>query len=349
MSGGAPFSCPAPGSSAGTVTLAHGGGGRLMHRLLDDLILPALDDPALAAGLDSALLDLGSSRIAFTTDTFVVKPLFFPGGDIGKLAVNGTANDLAMCGARPLYLSAALVIEEGLPMETLHAVVHSLGTAARTAGARLVTGDTKVVERGKGDGLFVNTAGIGLVELTPPPEPSRIRPGDAIIVTGDVGRHGIAVMAEREGLRFETTVESDTAPLWPLVAALRDAGIEIRSMRDATRGGLATVLVELATAGGVDLEIVEEDVPVLPQVRAACEILGLDPLYVANEGRAVLFVPADQARPAVELLSTLGPGADATVIGKVTGAGAREVVLRNTIGSQRLLTMPSGEQLPRIC
>ncbi|MBI4677950.1 MAG: hydrogenase expression/formation protein HypE [Elusimicrobia bacterium] len=331
------------------ILLAHGGGGRLMHQLLDDVFLPAFADPALETRHDGAVVEVGKTRLAFTTDSYVVQPLFFPGGDIGSLAVHGTVNDLAMCGARPLYLSAGCILEEGLPVADLRRVVASMREAAGRAGVRLVTGDTKVVGRGKGDGLFINTAGIGVVEHGLVVAPSSVRPGDAVVLSGDVGRHGMAVMAVREGLSFESAIESDSAPLNGVVSALLAAGIEAHALRDLTRGGLATALVEIAEARRVRIEFDEAAVPVREDVEGACEILGFDPLYVANEGRFVAFVPEHQADQAVGIMRGHEAASGAGRIGKVGAEGRPMVVLRSKIGAARLVDMLSGEQLPRIC
>jgi len=340
-------SCPVPLGHAGTVQLAHGG-GRVMRDLLESLFLPAFDNPALAARHDSAVVGCGAARIAFTTDTYVVHPRVFPGGDIGTLAVYGTVNDLAMAGARPLYLSASFVHEEGLPLAELARVVHSMRAAADACSITLVTGDTKVVDRGKGDGLYVNTAGIGTVPDGLDLGPRRVRPGDAILVSGDVGRHGIAVLSVREGLAFETEVASDCASVAPLVEVILGAGIDVRCLRDPTRGGLATVLNEIALDGGVGIEIDERAVPVDDAVAGACELLGLDPLYVACEGRMVAFVRDDESERALALMRGHAIGAGAARIGTVFPA-AGTVTLRTRLGSRRLLDLLSGEQLPRIC
>ena len=330
------------------IQIAHGGGGRLTARLLEEVFYPELGNAALLARHDGAVLDVAAGRLAFTTDSFVVKPLFFPGGDIGTLAVNGTVNDLAMCGARPLALSAGFILEEGLEVETLARVVASMRAACAAAGVSIVTGDTKVVERGRGDGLFINTAGVGLARGAPV-EPSRVRPGDAIVLSGDVGRHGVAVLAVREGLEFETRLESDCAPLVAPVAALFDAGLEVHCLRDLTRGGLATGVLEIAAAAGLDAEIEEDAVALVPEVRGACELLGLDPLYVANEGRFVVYLPAAQAPKALDLLRAHPVSAGAALIGRVGDGTRGRVTLRTSIGSRRVLDLLSGEQLPRIC
>jgi hydrogenase expression/formation protein HypE len=333
------LSCPLPGPADDRILLAHGGGGRLMHQLIARVFQPAFG----GAEHDGAVLPPAAGRLAFTTDSYVVKPLIFPGGTIGDLAVNGTVNDLAMCGARPLWLSAGFILEEGLEMGTLRRIVESARQAAERAGVRIVTGDTKVVDKGKGDGLFLNTAGIGLVEAPGEIGPAAVQPGDAVIVSGDLGSHGIAILSVREGLEFEAPIESDTAPLWEPVAALLRAGIEVHCLRDLTRGGLASALNEIATARGVTIRIEEARIPVREVVRGACEILGLDPLYVANEGRFVAFVPERQAAPAVALLR----GAER--IGVVEDSAPGMVVVRSRVGGNRVLDMLSGEQLPRIC
>lgn len=343
------LTCPVPLGRHSTVQLAHGGGGRLTRELVESLFLPAFDNGPLRERHDSAVVPLGGARVAFTTDTYVVHPRFFPGGDIGKLAVFGTVNDLAMSGARPLYLSAGFLLEEGLPFEELRRVVASMREAAEACGVRLVTGDTKVVDRGKGDGLFVNTAGIGAVPEGVEVHPRRVRPGDAILLSGDVGRHGIAVLSVRQGLAFETEVVSDCASVAGLVAALLDAGIEVRCLRDPTRGGLATALNEIALDAGVGIEVEEHAIPVSEAVAGACEVLGLDPLYVACEGRMIAFVPEEAAARALEVLRALPAGAGAARIGKVSAGPAGMVSLRTRMGSRRLLDLLSGEQLPRIC
>lgn len=344
-----PLQCPLPYSRYSHVLLAHGGGGRLMQQLLEEVFLPAFDNPALAERHDGARLDWPGGRLAFTTDAYVVRPLFFPGGDIGTLAVNGTVNDLAMCGARPLWLSAAFILEEGLPVETLARVARSMRAAADRAGVTLVTGDTKVVDKGKGDGLFVTTAGVGVLEHDRPIRPQAVRPGDAVLVSGDLGRHGMAIMSVREGLEFESPIQSDCAPLHDLVADLLAGDLEVHCLRDLTRGGLAAALNEIATAAGVEVAVDEAAVPVSDAVRGACEILGLDPLYVANEGRLVAFVPGAQAERALARLRARPEGAGAACIGTVREGRAGWVTLRSVVGVERVLDLLSGEQLPRIC
>jgi hydrogenase expression/formation protein HypE len=331
------------------VTLAHGGGGRMMHALLESIVIPAFGNQPLESRHDGAVMSVDKGRLAFTTDSYVVHPLFFPGGDIGTLAVTGTVNDLAMCGARPLCLSAGFILEEGLPINTLERVVASMARTAKAAQVAIVTGDTKVVDRGKGDGLFVNTAGIGIVEHDLIIAPTSVRPGDAILLSGDVGRHGVAIMAVREGLRFETTIETDCAPLADPVLALLAAGIEVHCLRDLTRGGLATTLIEIAESSRLHVGISERAIAVEENVCGACEILGLDPLYLANEGRFVAFVPAKDADRALEIMRAYPVSATAARIGDVSEAPAALVTLQSRIGTKRILDMHSGEQLPRIC
>lgn len=341
--------CPAPIQPRAHVQLAHGGGGRLTNQLIEQVFIPAFANAALDVRHDGARLELGGVKVAFSTDSYVVRPLFFPGGDIGTLAVNGTVNDLAMCGGRARFLSVGFVIEEGLPSETLGRVVASMQAAAKSAGVVIATGDTKVVDRGKGDGLYVNTAGVGLIEHDAVIAPASVRPGDSVIVSGDVGRHGMAVMAVREGLQFETTIESDCAPLVDSVFGLLDADVDVHCLRDLTRGGLATAAVEIAEAAAVHIRLNEMAIPVREDVRGACEILGFDPLYVANEGRFLAFVPAGAADKALEILRRFPVSAGATVVGTVADAPARLVTLKSLIGATRVVDMLSGEQLPRIC
>jgi hydrogenase expression/formation protein HypE len=342
-------SCPLPISRYENILLAHGGGGRLMHRLLEEIFLPAFDNPALAARHDGAQLNLGGEQLAFTTDAYVVRPLFFPGGDIGTLAINGTLNDLAMCGARPVALSAAFILEEGLPVDTLRRVVQSMRQAAAAAGVPLVTGDTKVVDRGRADGLYITTTGLGRIPAGVRIGPDRIQPGDHLLINGDVGRHGVAIMAVREGLGFETSITSDCAPLVNPVFRLIENGVHVRCLRDLTRGGLASALVELAETTGLDLLVDESAVPVSEEVQGACEILGLDPLHVANEGRFLAVVAPGDSDRALELLREAAPDLPAARIGEVRGPGQGRVTLRSRIGAPRILDMFSGEQLPRIC
>jgi hydrogenase expression/formation protein HypE len=341
--------CPTPLNDSERVQLAHGGGGRRMHELLEGLLLPSFKNDLLLERHDGATLNIAGARLAFTTDSYVVKPLFFPGGDIGTLAINGTVNDLAMCGARPLYLSSAFILEEGFPMESLRRVVESMRITAVEAKVQLVTGDTKVVDKGKGDGIFVNTAGIGVVEHSLTIAPSSVRVGDVILLSGDLGRHGIAIMAMREGLSFETTIESDCAPLWEPVAALLKAGIEVHCLRDLTRGGLSSGLIEIAETAQVRISIDEMLVPVREDVAGACEILGLDPLYLANEGRFIAIVPEHATASALEILNSHAVSSEAVRIGQVLEKPAGLVTMKSRLGTERILDMLSGEQLPRIC
>jgi hydrogenase expression/formation protein HypE len=343
------LNCPIPLADYPYVLLAHGGGGRLMHQLIQKMFLSAFGNPILDLQHDAALLSLPKNEIAMTTDSYVVRPLFFPGGDIGSLAVYGTVNDLAMAGARPLYLSVGLILEEGLPMETLWRVVLSMREAAERAQVKIVTGDTKVVNRGKGDGIFINTSGIGVLESSRRIAPQEIQGGDAILLNGDLGRHGIVIMAAREGLEFETTLQSDSAPLSDLILELLRAGIPVHCLRDLTRGGLASALVELSFASQKSFEIDEGAVPVCEEVRGACEILGLDPWHVANEGRSILFVPQEAADETLKVMRDHPLGRGAARIGQVTEDHPGRVVSRNKMGVFRIVEMMSGEQLPRIC
>jgi hydrogenase expression/formation protein HypE len=339
-----------PLSGRTEIQIAHGGGGRLTQELIEGIFAPAFANPALDARHDGAILNLPpGARLAFTTDSHVVSPLFFPGGDIGRLAVFGTVNDLAMCGARPRWLSAGFILEEGLSLEALERIVRSMGEAARTAGVSIVTGDTKVVERGKGDGLYVNTSGLGVIEHALTVSPIAVREGDAILLSGDIGRHGMAILAQREGLAFESSIESDCAALWPAVGALLTAGVEVHCLRDLTRGGLATAVIEIAETAGLAVTLEENAVLVSESVRGACELLGLDPFYVANEGRFVAFVPDAQAARAAAIMQRFSADGGAGRIGKVGGGPRGEVALRSTVGVERILDRLSGEQLPRIC
>jgi len=342
-------SCPIPISQYPHVLLAHGGGGRLMHQLIGKMFLAAFCNPLLETQHDSTVVELTGKKLAFTTDSYVVRPLFFPGGNVGSMAVHGTVNDLAMSGAHPLYLSAAFIIEEGLPMETLWKIACSMSAAATRCGVQIITGDTKVVDQGKGDGVFLNTAGIGIVEHHLNIAPPSVRPGDAVLVSGDLGRHGMAIMAVREGLQFESAIESDSAPVHEIVRELLKAGIEIHCLRDLTRGGLASALNEIAEAARVRIEIVEKSVPVREDVHAACEMLGLDPLHVACEGRFVAFVAAGDADRALSIMQGQALGVGSAAIGRVAESSAPLVTLKSAIGASRILDMPSGEQLPRIC
>lgn len=343
------LTCPIPISEYPNVLLAHGGGGRLMHQLIDKIFAAAFAGPALETTHDGAVLKIDAERLAFTTDSYVVDPIFFPGGDIGKLAVDGTVNDLAMCGARPKYLSAGFIVEEGFPMDSLWKIALSMKEAADQASVAIVTGDTKVVDKGHGHGVFINTAGVGVIEHNLTIAPSSVQPGDAIIINGDLGRHGMAIMAGREGLAFETTIESDCAPLASTVMTLLEKGIKIHCLRDLTRGGLAASLVEIATTSECRLIIEEAKIPVCDQVRGACEILGFDPIYVANEGRMVIFVPDNDADKVIEILHGESLWPEAALIGRVGKKEHGIVTMKSIIGAERIIDMLSGEQLPRIC
>ncbi len=343
------LSCPLP-LQYQQIVMAHGGGGRLMQQLLAQVIQPTFSNVYLNQQHDSAIVTVAEQKLAFTSDSYVIKPLFFPGGDIGKLAVCGTVNDLAMSGAKPLFLSCSLIIEEGLSIETLQRILQSMQKTATEAGVLIVTGDTKVVDHGKGDGLYINTAGIGVVETRLVINPLRIQTGDAVIISGDLGRHGIAVMLEREGLEFEHPINSDCAILSPLVQALLDAGIDIHCLRDLTRGGLASVLIELAGSAKVHIEIHESHLPISASVQGACDILGFDPLYIANEGCCALFLPASQVDQALAILHKQQSGQHAAHIGTVQSLHTNGLVtLKTTMGIARVLDLLSGEQLPRIC
>jgi hydrogenase expression/formation protein HypE len=343
------LSCPAPRTKRDCVLLGHGSGGKLSAELLRDVFLPAFRNPALDALNDQAILRVNGSRLALTTDSFVVKPLFFPGGDIGSLAVHGTVNDLAMGGAQPLFLSAAFILEEGLPMDVLQRVVQSLRRAAADAGAQVVTGDTKVVEKGKGDALFINTTGIGVVPEGLELSANRAQPGDQVLLSGSLGEHGIAILAQREGLEFESQIESDSAPLHTLVAGMLKASTAIRCMRDPTRGGLSSTLNEIAEQSRVGIELDERMIPVRDDVRGACEMLGLDPLYVANEGKLAAIVDCAAAEGVLAAMRTHPLGKEARVIGAVTEQNPGLVTMRTALGTTRIVDMLAGDQLPRIC
>ncbi|MBI3621125.1 MAG: hydrogenase expression/formation protein HypE [Nitrospirae bacterium] len=343
------LSCPLPLGNHSRIQLAHGGGGRLTQQLIRTLFLPEFQNEWLEPLHDGARLPVSGATLAFTTDSYVVSPIIFPGGDIGRLAVNGTVNDLAMCGAHPLYLSAALIIEEGLLIETLQRVARSMREAADEAGISLVTGDTKVVDRGKGDQLFITTSGVGLIEPGVTIDPRRAAPGDRILVSGPIGRHGIAVLSVRDGLAFESPIESDTAPLGGLVEAMLAASKEIHVLRDPTRGGVASALNEIAGSAHVGMRIHEAAIPIDEAVQGACELLGLDPLYVANEGRLVAVVPPEDADRVLAAMREHPAGREAAAIGEVTADHPGLVVLRSRAGGDRVIDLLSGEQLPRIC
>ncbi len=341
--------CPIPIEDYPQVLLAHGGGGKLMQQLIQKMFVSTFENPLINQAHDGAVFQAPASRLAMSTDSYVIHPLFFPGGDIGSLAVHGTVNDLAMCGARPLYLSAGFILEEGLPMETLWRVVQSMQAAAQNAGVAIITGDTKVVDRGKGDGIFINTSGVGVIEHDVVVNPSQVKEDDVILVSGDIGRHGIAIMAVREGLEFETVIESDSAPVSSTVQALLNAGIELHCLRDLTRGGLASALIEIAVTSGTNPHLEERAIPVREDVQGACEILGFDPLYVANEGRFLAIVAKEHARSALEILQSAPGGDQAAQIGEIRRKSPGRVTLTSKIGTTRVVDMFSGEQLPRIC
>ncbi|HEX3903379.1 MAG TPA: hydrogenase expression/formation protein HypE [Polyangia bacterium] len=343
--------CPAPRPETERVLLAHGSGGLLTSQLIEEMVLPAFRNPALELLDDQAVLPFGAGgeRIAFTTDSYVVTPLFFPGGDIGELAVNGTINDLAMGGARPVALSLAFILEEGLPFEELRRVIESARRAAAGAGVPIVTGDTKVVGRGNGDKIFINTSGIGLVPAGVHLSSSRVAPGDVILLSGAIGDHGATILAEREGLALGGALASDTAALHELSAEILRAAPGTHAMRDPTRGGLATVLVEIASRRKLGVDVDERSVPVHDAVRGACELYGLDPLLLANEGKLVAFVPAAEADQALAAMRAHPLGCEAARIGYVTGDGAGLVTLRTPLGGRRILDLPYAEPLPRIC
>jgi len=344
------LSCPVPVTTGPTVQLAHGGGGRMSKALVDRIFLPAFRNAALAALHDGAVLPAPSGRLAFTTDSYVVRPIFFPGGDIGSLAVHGTVNDLAMCGARPLALSVGLILEEGFPLADLERVIGSMRDAAARVGVSIVTGDTKVVDRGKGDGIYVNTSGIGVVPDGVDIAPTRVRAGDRILLSGSIALHGIAILSVREGLAFTTTIESDSAALCELVAAVLAAGgAGVHVLRDPTRGGVSSATNELAEAAGVAMVLDERAIPIREEVRGACEILGLDPLYVANEGKAIAIVAPEVADAVLAAMRAHPLGREAAVVGEVTAGPAGRVTMRSRVGGSRIVDMMSGEQLPRIC
>jgi hydrogenase expression/formation protein HypE len=342
-------SCPLPITSTDRILLGHGSGGLLTGQLIEDVVLPSLGHDALEPLDDAAVLTVGGGRLAFTTDSYVVTPLFFPGGDIGELAVNGTVNDLAVSGARPLALSLSLILEEGLLIDELRRVLDSVRIAAARAGVRVVTGDTKVVGRGSGDKVFVNTAGIGVIADGVRLGSARIRPGDVVVLSGPIGDHGVTILTQRLGLQLDGDLRSDTAPLTGLTEAVLAACPDTHAMRDPTRGGLAAILVEIAQRRGLGVEVDEACVPVRDAVRGACELLGLDPLHVANEGRLVAFVPEHGAAAVVDAMRAHPLGREACRIGRVTTAHAGRVVLRTAIGGERILDLPFSEPLPRIC
>ncbi|MCS7230045.1 MAG: hydrogenase expression/formation protein HypE [Candidatus Kryptonium sp.] len=349
MSKGITSDCLSFSSNAEKILLGHGSGGKLTHELIKNIFLPAFNNPYLSELGDQAVINLNGLKIAFTTDSYVVNPIFFPGGNIGELAINGTVNDLAVGGAKPLFISAGLIIEEGFPISDLCLIVESMKKACEKAGVILVTGDTKVVEKGKGDKIFINTSGIGIIEHDVEISPKKVKPGDKIIINGPIGLHGIAILSKREGLEFEIEIESDTAPLNHLVEDILSASREIHWMRDPTRGGISSALNELAQLANVGIEIWESEIPIPEPVKSACEMLGLDPLYVANEGKIIVVVKNEDSDKVLEAMRKNPLGKDAKIIGEVTYEHPGFVLMKTIIGGKRVVDMLTGEQLPRIC
>lgn len=343
------LSCPIPKSDYDKILLAHGGGGTLSHQLLNKLIFPQFDNEILSQHSDSAVFSIDGKKYAFTTDSYVVQPVFFPGGDIGSLAVNGTINDLCVSGAEPLYLSASFIIEEGFLLEDFWRIILSMKKSCEKAGVKIITGDTKVVDKGKGDKIFINTSGIGLIEEGINISPKNCRLGDFIIINGRIAEHGIAILSAREGLEFSTTIKSDTAPLNSLVKKMFNVSKNIHCMRDPTRGGVSSTLNEIALESQIGILIEEEKIPVSEEVKGACEILGFDPLYIANEGKMIAFVSPSDAERVVNEMKKHDYGKESVIIGRVTEENPGTVLIRTRIGTKRVLDMLSGEQLPRIC
>ncbi|HHY55444.1 MAG TPA: hydrogenase expression/formation protein HypE [Chloroflexi bacterium] len=343
------WACPVPLRSYPTIVMGHGGGGKLSAELVEHLFAPAFRSAALDALGDAAVLELPAGRLAYSTDSFVVRPLFFPGGNIGALAINGTVNDLAMMGAQPCYLTVGMILEEGLPVAELGAIVEAMAAAAQTAGVEIVAGDTKVVDKGHGDGVYINTSGIGVIPADVQIAPNQARPGDVVIVSGEIGLHGIAILSVREGLEFGAPVASDCAPLNGLVAAMLAASRAIHVLRDPTRGGLAATLNEIAKASHVGIEYEERRLPVPEAVAAACDMLGMDPVHIANEGKLAAIVASDAADMVLEAMRRHPLGAQAAIIGRVVEQHPGVVVARTAIGGSRVVDMQVGEQLPRIC
>ena len=344
------LSCPLPISDYDVITMAHGGGGKIMNNLIEKMFMHYFENDIINEKHDGAVFKVDGHKFAFTTDSYVVNPLFFPGGNIGELAVYGTVNDLSMCGAKPLYLSVGLIIEEGFPVKELEKIIYSIKQACELCGVKVITGDTKVVEKNKGDGIFINTAGIGIVKNNINISPSQVETGDIILLSGDIGRHGIAIMASRENLEFETTIKSDCAPLNKIVQKLIEEKIEIHCLRDLTRGGLSSALNEIASQAKIEIEIEENSIKVLEEVKGVCEILGFDPLYVANEGRFIAFVKKEDAERALNIMHSDEVSNNATIIGEVKSKRQNGLVtIKSIIGATRILDMLSGEQLPRIC
>lgn len=342
------LSCPVPITNYDQVTLAHGGGGSLSNQLIEKMFLAELSNPLLNEGHDGAIFDL-PGKLAFSTDSFVVDPIFFPGGDIGDLAINGTVNDVVCCGAIPKYLSLGLIIEEGFSMEELWEVIQSVGKAARKAGVQIVTGDTKVVEKGKGDKIFINTSGIGWIPKERNISPKRCQPGDVILINGNIADHGVAIMSSREGLAFETSIRSDTMALNGLIEEVFKTTEEVHVLRDPTRGGVSSALNEIAKTAGVGIEINETAIPLAEEVKGACEILGLDPLYIANEGKILVILPEKEADAALDAMQKYPGGENSAIIGKISSEMPGILRMRTSVGSTRIVDMITGEQLPRIC
>ncbi|MDQ3621065.1 MAG: hydrogenase expression/formation protein HypE [Verrucomicrobiota bacterium] len=341
--------CPLPLTNYSEIVLAHGSGGKLSHQLIEKIVLPQFRNELLEPLHDGAIFSMNGARLAFSTDSYVVSPIFFPGGDIGKLAVHGTVNDLAMCGARPLYLSVGFILEEGTPMDDFWRIVQSMRSAADAAGVMLITGDTKVVDRGKADKIFINTSGIGQIADGIDIHPARAQAGDKIIVSGEIAVHGIAIMSVREGLEFETEIASDTAPLNGLVEAVFAASNDIHVLRDPTRGGITSALTEIAQTANVGMLLDEVRIPISEEVKGACEILGLDPLYVANEGKLLAIVPPDHGERVLAAMRAHPLGRQSAIIGEITSDHPRFVMMKTRVGGRRVVDMLSGEQLPRIC
>lgn len=343
------LSCPIPKSDYERILLAHGGGGTLSHQLISKLFYPQFDNDILNQQHDSGVFEINGQKFAFTTDSYVVQPIFFPGGDIGSLAVNGTINDLSVAGANPLFISAAFIIEEGFEIEELWKIVLSMQKATKEAGVKIITGDTKVVDKGKGDKIFINTSGIGIVPEGVNISPKNCKDGDVIILSGKIAEHGVAIMSSRENLEFETTIKSDTAPLNGLVQKMLNTSNKIHVMRDPTRGGIASTLNEVAKTANIGILIDENKIPISEEVKGACEILGLDPLYIANEGKLIAFVSENSADAVLNAMKSHDLGKESVIIGKVTASDPGIVIMKTNIGSKRIVDMMSGEQLPRIC
>ncbi|MCX8011038.1 MAG: hydrogenase expression/formation protein HypE [Ignavibacteria bacterium] len=343
------LSCPIPKSDYDKILLAHGGGGKLSNQLIQKLFISQFDNEFLNVQHDGAVFEINGTKFAFTTDSYVIQPIFFPGGDIGELAIYGTVNDLAMCGAKPLYISVGLIIEEGFAIDELWKITLSLKNASEKSGVKIITGDTKVVDKGKGDKIFINTSGLGIVYEGVNVSPKNCKAGDVIILSGRIAEHGIAIMSAREGIEFETTIQSDTAPLNDLVENIFSVSKKVHVLRDPTRGGLASAFNEIAASANVGIYIDENKIPILEQVKAVCELLGFDPLYVANEGKLIAIVEAEDSEKILQAMRSHPLGTESQIIGEVVSSHPKRVVMKTSIGSQRIVDMISGEQLPRIC